>query len=212
MKIQVARKKRDNYQHGDLREALVQAGLKLLSEGGVAALSLRGAAQLAGVSHAAPYRHFRDKEALVAAIAERGFRLLTVSMREERARVRATDARERLIALGAGYLRFAMESPAYLQVIFGGVLAGEDVAPELGVAGDEAYQTLRDEVAAGLANGQLRGKDADQVSLACWSMVHGLSMLLINGAIPAPAGPDAVRGMIEGLLRLLGEGLFAPPK
>ena len=56
MKIQVARKKRDSYQHGDLREALVQAGLKLLSEGGVAALSLRAAAQLAGVSHAAPYR------------------------------------------------------------------------------------------------------------------------------------------------------------
>lgn len=209
--IQVARKKRDSYQHGDLREALVQAGLKLLSEGGVGALSLRAAAQLAGVSHAAPYRHFRDKEALVAAIAERGFRLLTASMREELARVRAADPRTRLIALGVGYLRFALESPAYLQVIFGGVMRGDHVPPELGVAGAEAYQTLRDEVAAGIASGQLRRKGADQVSLACWSMVHGLSTLLINGAIPHP-GPAAARAMIEGLLRLLGEGLYTPAK
>ena len=61
MKIRVTRKPEDAYQHGNLREALIQAGLRLLSEGGLENLSLRGAAQLAGVSHAAPYRHFRDK-------------------------------------------------------------------------------------------------------------------------------------------------------
>src|SRR6185436_10216828 len=83
MTIRVQRKRADAYQHGDLRHALIQAGLKLLGEGGLPALSLRAAAQLAGVSHAAPYRHFKDKDALVAAIAEEGFRLPTRHMKAE---------------------------------------------------------------------------------------------------------------------------------
>lgn len=207
MPIQVARKKRDSYQHGDLREALVQAGLKLLAESGPDGLSLRAAAQLAGVSHAAPYRHFRDKRALVAAIAERGFQMLTKSMRAEVGQVSTSDARERLIALGIGYLRFATMSPAYLHVIFGGVLTGEDVPPGLAEAGAEAYDTLRVEVASGIERGELRAGDTDTRALACWSMVHGLSMLIINGAIPV-AGGKAQRQLLDGLLRLLGEGLY----
>lgn len=209
MSIQVARKKRDSYQHGDLREALVQAGLKLLAESGVEGLSLRAAAQLAGVSHAAPYRHFRDKRALVAAIAERGFRMLTASMRAEAATLATTDARERLIALGVGYLKFATTSPGYLHVIFGGVLGDEDVPPELAAAGGEAYETLRAEVAGGIARGELQPGDADVQALACWSIVHGLSMLIVNGAVPVGAG-KAQRQLIEQLLRLLGTGLYAP--
>jgi AcrR family transcriptional regulator len=208
MSIQVARKKRDSYQHGDLREALVQAGLKLLAESGVEGLSLRAAAQLAGVSHAAPYRHFRDKRALVAAIAERGFRMLTASMRAEAAPVPPADTGERLIALGVGYLRFATTSPAYLHVIFGGVLGDDVVPPSLAEASVEAYETLRAEVAAGIARGALRPGDADLQALTCWSMVHGLSMLIINGAVPVPTG-KAQRQLIEQMLRLLGNGLFA---
>src|SRR4029079_17242415 len=119
MTIRVARKRADTYQHGDLRPALIQAGLKLLGEEGVQGLSLRGAAQLAGVSHAAPYRHFRDKDALVAAIAERGFRLLTQAMRDELARSRSRDAVARLRAIGQGYVTFAVTHPAYFRVIFG---------------------------------------------------------------------------------------------
>jgi AcrR family transcriptional regulator len=207
MSIQVIRKKRDAYQHGDLREALVQAGLKLLSEDGLAGLSLRAAAQLAGVSHAAPYRHFRDKQALVAAIAERGFRMLTASMRAELARCTSTDAQERLGALGAGYVKFATKDPAYLQVIFGGVHGTGEVPPALSAAGDEAYGTLRAVVESGIATGQLRNGDPDQLSLACWSLVHGLSTLLINGAIRRPPTAAAERKLVEGLLRLLGEGL-----
>jgi AcrR family transcriptional regulator len=211
MSIQVARKKRDSYQHGGLREALVQAGLKLLAESGVEGLSLRAAAQLAGVSHAAPYRHFRDKRALVAAIAERGFRMLTLSMRAEVGPLTTPDTRERLIALGVGYLRFATTSPGYLHVIFGGVLAGEDVPRSLAEAGAEAYETLRAEVASGIERGELRPGDPDVQALACWSMVHGLSMLIINGALPAATG-KVQRQLIEQLIRLLGVGLYAPSR
>ena len=119
MAIRVARKRADSYQHGDLRPALIQAGLKLLTEGGVAGLSLRAAAQLAGVSHAAPYRHFRDKDALVQAIAEEGFRLLTRRMRLEIDGCGSTDVLVRLRASAVGYVSFALEHPGYFRTIFG---------------------------------------------------------------------------------------------
>jgi len=207
--IRVARKKADSYQHGDLREALIQAGLKLLSTGDPAALTLRAAAQLAGVSHAAPYRHFRDKQALVAAIAERGFRQLTAAMGEELARCSSVRARDRLIALGMGYVRFATSQPASLRVIFGGVLGADEVPAELTAAGDEAYQMLRQEIAAGIGKGELRGGEPDQLALASWSLVHGLSTLIINGAIPAPASAAAERDLVRGMVGLLGVGLYA---
>jgi len=210
MKIRVARKAAGAYQHGNLREALVQAGLKLLAEGGVERLSLRAAAQLAGVSHAAPYRHFRDKEALVAAIAEQGFRLLTASMRTELERSDAANVSQRLEAIGFGYVHFALTHPAYLQVIFGGVLTIADPPPELEAAGREAFATLREVVATGIDAGELRAGDADEVSLACWSLVHGLSTLMINGAIPKPTTRAAQRAWSTSLLRMLDEGIRAP--
>lgn len=214
-KIQVRRKAADAYQHGDLRHALISAGLKLLTEGGVADLSLRAAAQLAGVSHAAPYRHFSDKNALVAAIAEEGFRLLTARMREEVARARPTTTVEHLSALGLGYVAFAVQHPAHLHVIFGGVVAraNEQVEkpPSLVAAGDEAYGTLRDAVAAGLARGELRAGDVDTLSLACWSMMHGLSMLLVDRALPPELCKQvAARTAASSLMQFLFEGVRAP--
>jgi AcrR family transcriptional regulator len=206
--IRVARKKADSYQHGDLREALIQAGLKLLSAGDPEALTLRAAAQLAGVSHAAPYRHFRDKQALVAAIAERGFRQLAAAMREELARCSSSRSRDRVLALGVGYVRFATTNPASLRVIFGGVLGAADVPPELTEAGDEAYSILRQEIARGIDNGDLRQGDPDQLALASWSLVHGLSTLIINGAIPAPTSAAAERELVMGMVKLLGVGLY----
>jgi AcrR family transcriptional regulator len=135
MKIRVTKKAPDAYQHGDLHEALIDAGVKLLMEGGADALSLRGAAQLAGVSHAAPYRHYKDKDALIAAIAERGFRLLTAKMRSHLEASGARKASRKLVALGVGYVMFGMEHPAYLQLIFGGFRSRTDMPPELAAAG-----------------------------------------------------------------------------
>ena len=210
MTIRVARKKPDSYQHGDLREALVQAGLKLLTEQGLAGLSLRAAAQLAGVSHAAPYRHFTDKQALVAAIAERGFRLLTASMRDELAACASEGAVEQLLALGVGYVRFATRHPDYLRVIFGGAVAHEAQSPTMSAAGEEAYGTLRGIIAAGLERHELRGGDPDLLSLTAWSLVHGLSALLSSGAIPVPPTAAAERELVLATLRLLGQGIGNP--
>jgi len=208
MKLRVAKKPADSYQHGDLREALIDAGLKLLSEGGVERLSLRAAAQLAGVSHTAPYRHYRDKEALVAAIAERGFRLLTVSMQSELARSHAQRAPDKVLALGLGYIGFGTAHPAYLQLIFGGVLSKQNPPAELQAAGSEAYLTLRTAVADGITAGELRSGNADELALACWSLVHGLAMLIINGAVQRPSSKQAERELGTRLLGLLGAGIF----
>ncbi len=210
MTIRVARKRADTYQHGDLRRALVQAGLKLLADGGVDGLSLRGAAQLAGVSHAAPYRHFQDKDALVAAVAEEGFRLLTRHMRDEIAATGTTDILGRLRASATGYVSFAVAHPATFRTIFGGAVCaeGEEQPASLREAGAEAYHVLRDLVAEGVARGRLRAGDPDELSLAAWSLVHGLSMLLIEGQLPgAREKPGHVRAVTESLVRLLESGL-----
>ena len=203
----MAKKPADSYQHGDLREALVDAGVKLLLEGGVEQLSLRAAAQLAGVSHAAPYRHYRDKDALLGAIAERGFRLLTKSMRTELEQSRARAAHKQLIAIGVGYVTFGATHPAYLQLIFGGVLNKNAASEELRAAGTQAYAVLRDVVARGIQSGEFRKADVDESALVCWSLVHGLSMLIINGAVPRPASAALERALVERMLGLLGAGM-----
>lgn len=209
MKIRVAQKPADAYQHGDLREALVDAGVKLLMEGGLDKLSLRGAAQLAGVSHAAPYRHYRDKDALVAAIAERGFRMLSAAMRTELERSGARKASRKLTALAVGYVGFGTEHPAYLQLIFGGALNKANAPASLREAGEDAYHVLRDVVAAGIDAGELCKADTDEVALACWSLVHGLSMLIIHGAVPRPETRELERALTERLVLLLGRGIEA---
>jgi len=213
MSIRVQRKRADAYQHGDLRHALIQAGLKLLGEGGLPALSLRAAAQLAGVSHAAPYRHFKDKEALVAAIAEEGFRLLTRRMNDELAACGEADTLERLRAAAVGYVTFAVENPGYFRVTFGGAFGAPGTYPALEQAGAEAYGVLRGIVSEGIGSGRLRAGDPDHLSLAAWSLVHGLGMLIIDGNVPPPLVATAAqrRALTEEMTRLLEGGLAAPP-
>jgi AcrR family transcriptional regulator len=212
MSIRVRKKPADAYQHGDLREALIQAGLKLLTDGGVAALGLRAAAQLAGVSHAAPYRHFPDKDALIDAIAERGFRMLTARMRDEIARAAAADTLARLTASGVGYVGFALENPGYFRVIFSGLVAHQKASPALRAAGDEAYGVLRGLMLEGLADGSAAGADADTLSLCAWSLVHGLSMLAVDGQL-APWGDSATLAdqVTRRMLALLESGIVVSP-
>jgi AcrR family transcriptional regulator len=213
MPIRVTRKKADSYQHGDLRHALLQAGHKLLTEGSRDSLTLRAAAQLAGVSHAAPYRHFKDKDALLAAIAAEGFRLLTRHMRDELAAAGpGADFATRLRAAGVGYVLFGVSNPAYLRLIFEGTAHFKD--PELQVAGNEAYQVLRELIVEGVRDHHLRPGDVDQLALVAWSMCHGLSMLIIGGQVPAPlvAKPEQVRALYETMNQSLERGLLRPAR
>ncbi len=208
MATRIPRKPADSYQHGNLRPALIQAGVRLLAEGGPQNLSLRAAAQLAGVSHAAPYRHFADKEALVAAIAEEGFRLLTSCMRAELATCASKRLADRMAALAVGYVGFAVEHPGHLRVIFGGVIDKLQAPESLKAASDEAYGVLRGTVEDGLASGELRHADPDELALACWSLTHGLGMLLAEKALPPPlCERAAARAMTQTLVAFLMTGI-----
>ena len=104
------------YHHGDLRRALVEAAERILENEGPSALSLRAVAREAGVSAAAPYHHFKDKNELLAAIAQEGFELLAQAMREGAAH--EEDPRRRLNALGVAYVRFARDNPALYNLMY----------------------------------------------------------------------------------------------
>lgn len=181
-------KKRAAYHHGDLRNALITAGVAMLAEEGVEALSLRALARRAGVSHNAPYQHFADKDALLAAIAEQGFGLLVEAIDDSQAGADPGTIRDRLVAVGQGYLRFAIEHPHHFRLMFGPrAHAGY---PSLSSAARAAFDRLAQIVAEGQRQGTLRGDDPREAAMVIWLAVHGLSALLIAEKIP----PDIVTG------------------
>jgi AcrR family transcriptional regulator len=176
-----------SYHHGDLRNALIQAGLTILAEEGVHALTLRAVARRVGVSHAAPYRHFADKEALLAAIAEQGFDMLALSVRAAAERFPADPAAQ-LAEAGWAYVRFGLEHPAHLRVMFGGLISTPTMHPGLRTAGAAAFAGLVDIVQAGQRAGAMVGAAPEQLTLTAWALVHGLAVLAIEHQIPEGIG------------------------
>ena len=152
------------YHHGDLRSALLQAAGDLLEEQGLGALSLREAARRAGVSHNAPYRHFPDRNALLAALAAEGFRRLGEAMEGK-------SGRER----GEAYVRFALAHPNRFRLMFGGQI-DFGTHPELRAAAAATYDGL-------LASFRARADVANPelAAAAAWSLTHGLAHLLLDG-------------------------------
>ena len=134
------------YHHGDLRDALVRAARTILEKKGLAALSLRGVARAAGVSPAAPYHHFADKQALLDAVAAQGFDALRSAM--EKRMAKKTDPIARLDASGVGYVLFAIENPALFRLMFGGAGQVLSANASLMEARDRAYGVLQAAVAA----------------------------------------------------------------
>ncbi|MCF3947440.1 WHG domain-containing protein [Acidiphilium iwatense] len=179
------------YHHGDLRNSLIEAGMSLLRGGGVAALTLRGAARAAGVSATATYRHFADKEALLAAIAAEGFSRFGAALA---AADQAGEGVAALRAQGVAYVEFAVAEPALFRLMFGAAKpCGDDTLSE---AARAAFGILASRVAA------LAGEaDAETVTLAAWSIVHGLACLIVDGQITA-ADPAELAARIGERLRI----------
>src|SRR5262252_8005420 len=192
------------YHHGDLRQALVRSALEILSEAGIAALSLRAAARRARVSAMAPYRHFADKEALLAAVAEYGFRELAARLTAATATV--ADPRAALAALGVAYVLFARDQPSLFKLMFGPTIEKKSGYPVLDEAGSACFNALRQAVEA--AKFFERDSDGGDVSLACWSLVHGLSSLIVDGRLAEyDSGP--AEAVATRLTRLLSDSLAA---
>jgi len=172
---------RPPYHHGNLREALLQGAVRVIAEAGPAAFTLREVARRAGVSHNAPYRHFRDKDALLAAVAAQGFRELTRAMRE--AGEGQTNALVKLKQSGLAYVVFAVHRPEHFTVMFDApVISSKD--PEYLQASQEAFNTLVNYIRNCQEEGQLPAGNTLERALYSWSLVHGIAKLAVSGRFP----------------------------
>lgn len=205
--------KRRGYHHGNLREALVRAALDLIGEKGVAGFTFADAARMAGVSSAAPYRHYRDRDALLADVARRGFELF-----EEKLSAAWNDGAPDPFAafdkLGRAYLAFAREEPAFYSAMFeAGVSLTADL--ELRQASERALALLRRAAEALSANLPKESRPpALMMSLHIWALTHGIASLFGRGdggrrSLPMPAEDLLEAGM---LVYLRGLGILAPPR
>jgi AcrR family transcriptional regulator len=174
------RQKRKGYHHGDLRRAVLDAAWALVAEQGLRELTLREVARRVGVTHAAPYHHFPDREALLDAMADEAYIALDAAMTDAKRGVE--DATERLFALGRAYVDFARRHPERIEVMFRRGKTRTERPPENGM---RAFQHLVDAVSAvQRPDGEAQGNLYVMV-LAAWSLVHGLSLLSIEGALDA---------------------------
>ena len=186
-----------SYHHGNLRETLLVAADAVLTERGAQGITLRDVAKAAGVSHAAPYHHFASLNDLLAAVAERAF--ITLGDAVEAA-AQAHDPRERLLQISEAYVACARAHPAQFRLMFGPLLAHKSEYPAFKAAAERAFGTM---LATACAYDPQNGPE---YALAGWSLVHGLSNLMIDGAfdgLPIQVGnPDGLARVLVG--RVLG--------
>lgn len=175
---------RRSYHHGDLRAELVRVAGEILDEDGSAALTLREAARRAGVSHSAPYRHFADREALLAEVVGHGFAQLAAAVREAMPQGGG--------AVASAYLRFALDRPHSYRLMY----AGEAFPAHHAALAAQADLVLR--VIAQSVPDLGDAERARRAAIAAWSLLHGLSLLLLEGYLgPVPNGADAERLLRE---------------
>jgi AcrR family transcriptional regulator len=198
---------RDRYHHGDLRHALLEASLALVTEQGVERFSLREAARAVGVSPAAAYRHFADKGALLAALALDASVRLTQGM--ERAIARApgepgsrVHAVAAFAAVGVAYVEFFVQHPAHFRMAFGPWCP--HMAREPGAR--DPYGILLDSLDALVSTGAIPAGARAGAELAAWSSVHGLASLIVEGALKLTKAErlQAIRHLAGTILTGLG--------
>ena len=199
--------RRDTYHHGDLKAALTSAALALVAEKGPKGFTLSEAARRAGVSVAAPYRHFADKAHLLAAVSEQGFIELDGALISAGEGV--SDAADGVISIGRAYVRWAVAHPDHYQVMFGAE-TNKDEHPGVLVAGAKAFGNLLDAIVRCQDAGLVRGDDPHQIAGPMWSMVHGIASLAIGGdlrhaGIDEPPEDLAARATTDMLTALARE-------
>ena len=174
---------RKKYHHGDLKQALIEAGVKILKEEGIGALTLRSAARAAGVSHSAPYAHFTDKQSLLAAISTRGFLTLQERLIATAGQY-ANSPGDLIVETAWTYVQFAMAEPALFKMMFSGILEDEHTYPEFMSTVRITYHHLVEVVETCQAAGVLPPGDAEEMAIAVWSLVHGFVSLYLERQIP----------------------------
>lgn len=198
----------ESYHHGDLPNALVDAALLILSRDGAEGLNLREVAKIAGVSHTAPYRHFKNKMALLEAIAIRGYAQLEDACRTAY-ETYPNDPNRQLIEAGMGYLTLVLEKPELAHLMFSGVLTKKHTSKPLNEAGNKAVQSLGWIVENGKQQGLYSDHPTEKLTLAALAYVHGIAMMLLGGLLAKPETKQQLKllamqlgdAMLHGLLK-----------
>ena len=173
----------NHYHHGDLKNALIKAGIEILSKEGIEALSLRNVAKRAGVSHTAPYAHFVDKQALIAAIAAEGYKKLYEKLFA--AQTPQKDPLARLMATAHAYLQFALDEPDHFRITFSGVVEAEQNYPDYVEQSKRCFALVVTVIESCQASGLFAGGDTQLVAVSTWSFIHGFVHLLLANQLPS---------------------------
>lgn len=193
-----------SYHHGDLRSALLREADRQLRADGIDALSLRRVAEAVGVSRTAPYHHFRDKQALLSALAADGFRQLETMMDRVRVTPGANLARD-LRRFVRAYLEFALDHPARYELMFGHRLwKAADVDESLRQVAHRAFRHYVEHMQALVPPQRRRGRQPLRIAQASWATLHGLCRLVIDGIYIDPPDMAAVS---DEAVRMLAESL-----
>ena len=170
------------YHHGDLKNALIKAGTEILASEGLGGLSLRKVAKQAGVSHAAPYAHFKDKQALIAAISTEGFKQLHSQIESVKKTYQANPG-TLLIETAWAYVQFALNEPDRFKLMFSSALEKEKEYPDFVEISQKNFRQLVDIVEICQGANILKGGDSELIALSVWGTVHGFVSLLLEGQI-----------------------------
>ena len=186
-KARPARRAPGRYHHGDLRRALIEEAVLTIQQQGVEGLTLRSVAERLGVSRTALYRHYRDKGALLAAVAREGFRAFGDTLAEAFAAPGGGPAGFQ--AMGRAYVRFAVTHPAHYRVMFGGFLDACNRDPELVAEAERSFAALTGAIVGLQRAGLLCPDDPARLARHVWAVSHGVAMLAIDGQLRG-ADPD----------------------
>ncbi|MBX2860254.1 MAG: TetR/AcrR family transcriptional regulator [Vampirovibrio sp.] len=194
-----------SYHHGDLRNALIYWGKLVLKKKGLQGLTLREVARAAGVSHNAPYRHFKDKTALLSAIVMDGFDQLSDATQS------AIDSggtpQDQLTRACAAYVNIAIRSPETTQLMLGRLAAEKECPPALTQAGFRLFSLLTEMIEEGQQAGVYRSGESREMALSVWAMVQGLAILISSEQIKRGASQREISRLTKRLCSQLLEGL-----
>jgi AcrR family transcriptional regulator len=184
------------YHHGDLKNALIQAGVQVLAQGGVQNFSLRKVAQAAGVSHSAPYAHFADKQALIAAISTAGFEKLLFSLTQA-AETNLDDPARQMLAVIDAYLNFAQSDPDHFRITFSTSVDVESDYPAFAESSKKNYELFVQLVASWQQAGFVGPGEPEIIAVSLWGLLHGIILLAMDRQIPlSVTGTFSLRELI----------------
>lgn len=174
--------KSKTYHHGDLKNALIKAGVEILAKEGIGKLSLRKVALKAGVSHTAPYAHFSDKQSLIAAISTEGFQRLSKAL-ESVSHTHAHNPKKQLIESALAYVTFALGNKDIFKIMFSSALEKEKEYPAFVEVSQKAFHQVVEIIEACQQADVIKSGEADVLAVIIWGQVHGIISLALEGQI-----------------------------